>query len=129
MNNRWIVIVLLFIFGSSLSGMVSAKDDNISKNLYGNQRQNIYPLINLSNGIPAWVYNYNNVSPTQENESKGAYVRSYDNTSHDGKIYYQTYSQGFTGVSVSTLNQYKKSRGSKRKNTPKTITYGTQMKK
>lgn len=95
-----------------------------------------YPIIDVTNGIPAWVNNYNNNGNNGCNgctqsmpADKGSYVSSYDNTTQNGKIYYQEYTQGFTGVTISNVGKSQRKNQNQQqnnKNVNETITYGTQ---
>lgn len=64
----------------------------------------IYPTVDVTNGIPAWVNNYSN-GTTAKGEQKGSYVRTYDNTTQNGKIYTQTISGSGTSVTIVTVPQ------------------------
>jgi hypothetical protein len=128
---------IIYAATAGQSTVLARNNNNFQKNYNGFMP---YPVIDVTNGIPAWVNNYNNNNGNNANNcnngctqsmpaDKGSYVSSYDNTTQNGKIYYQEYTQGFTGVTISNVGKSQRKNQNQQqnnKNVNETITYGTQ---
>ena len=102
-KNRYLLrasVILLSMVLVSLS--VTAKDKWKSDSA----TKRPYPVIDLTNGIPPWISDYNNVTVSKP-QNKGSYVSGFDNTTHDGKIYRKTYKQSGTTVTIITVKSKK----------------------
>ena len=67
-----------------------------------------YPIIDVTNGIPGWVNDYDNVVVSKP-QNKGSYTSSQDNVTYDGKIYRKSYGTSNENVQIITVKP--KSRG------------------
>ena len=128
MKRKWNDLLWVSVCLFLLSGMIMAEPAGGNRGGHGTGPNNNgywpYPTIDLTNGIPPWVTNYNN-NTTSAPQAKGEYVSSYDNTTQNGKIYYQTYSQTGTGVTIATVPKGKQNQQQQQQPTSNTVTYGT----
>lgn len=67
-----------------------------------NKNNKYYPVIDITNGVPAWVHDYSNVTISKP-QDKGSYTISQDNVSHDGKIYRKSYGTSNENVNIITV--------------------------